>query len=392
VIFEETAEQRGFRERARTWLTENVPSEERPPASGADARRFDLAWQKRQYEAGWAGVAWPVEYGGLGLEAALQVIWFEEYARARGPEVGCMFVGLNHGGPTLVACGTDAQKSAHLPRILQGDEVWCQGFSEPDAGSDLASLRTRAVIDGDELVVTGQKIWTSYADVADYVELLVRTDDTGPKHHGITWVIGDMSARGVDVRPIETIAGGGHFSEVFFDEARFPITNVVGTVDAGWQIALTTLSFERGTAFIAEQMRLARVIEDLVRLASDLPSGRDAGHAVDSGDVRRRLGRALASSEALRAMTYHLVSKSERADGPIPDGSVTRAWFSVLSQEVTSLAFELRGWASLVEERDSLTGRDWNHEYFWSFQETIGGGTLEIQKNIIGDRLLSLPR
>jgi alkylation response protein AidB-like acyl-CoA dehydrogenase len=391
VIFEETTDQRDFRARARAWLRENVPAEERPPASGPDARAYDLAWQRRQFEGGWAGVSWPVEFGGLGLDAALQVIWFEEYARARAPEVGCMFVGINHGGPTLIACGTAAQKAAHLPRILRGEEVWCQGFSEPDAGSDLASLRTRAVRDGDELVVTGQKIWTSYADVADHVELLVRTDDSGPKHHGITWVIGDMAAPGVEVRPIETIAGGGHFAEVFFDEARFPVADVVGAIDDGWSVALATLSFERGTAFIAEQMRLAHVILDLVRLAGNMPSASER-RALDAGDVRQRLGRALASSEALRAMTYHLVSKSEHSHGPIPDGSVTRAWFGVLSQEVSSLAFELRGWASLTSAPDALTKRDWNHEYFWSFQETIGGGTLEIQKNIVGDRLLGLPR
>jgi alkylation response protein AidB-like acyl-CoA dehydrogenase len=392
MIFDETAQDREFRERARTWLEEAIPSEPRPPASGSEARAFDLDWQRRQYEGGFAGIAWPTEYGGLGLAPHLQIIWHEEYARAGGPDIGASFVGLNHGGPTLMACGTEAQKSDHLLKILRGEALWCQGFSEPDAGSDLASLRTSAVRVGDELVVSGQKIWTSYADIADYQELLVRTDATGSKHNGITWLIADMSAPGVDVRPIETIAGGGHFAQVFYDEARFPINNVVGAVDSGWAVTLTTLSFERGTAFIAEQMRLDRVVRDLVALARNLPSPTGRGAAIDADSVRQELGWMIASVESLRAMTYHLVSKASRADKPIPDGSMTRAWFSTLSQQVARLAFDLRGWASLDQSFPSAETRDWNHEYFWSFQETIGGGTLEIQKNIVGERLLGLPK
>lgn len=393
MIYSETDEQRGFRARAADWLRANVPTEHRPPGSGEAPRAFDLAWQRRQYDGGWAGVAWPREYGGLGLPAELQVIWYEEYAKAGGPDVGCMFVGLNHGGPTLIARGTEEQKAAHLPRILAGEEAWCQGFSEPDAGSDLASLRTRAIRDSDELIVTGQKIWTSYADSSDYIELLVRTTQGDKKHQGITWLIGDMKATGVEVRPIETIAGGGHFAEVFFDEARFPISSVVGEIDGGWSVTLTTLSFERGTAFIAEQMRLAQVVAHLCRVAAETPSSSWGGRcALDRHDVRQRLGRALAACESLRALTYQLVSRSEQAHGPIPDGSLVRAWFGTLAQEVGELAFEMRGWAGLTRANDAITHRDWVHEYLWSFQETIGGGTIEIQKNIVGERLLGLPR
>jgi alkylation response protein AidB-like acyl-CoA dehydrogenase len=388
----EVTEQDGiFREQARIWLEENIPRESRP-TDGPGARAFDLEWQRRQYDGGWAGVTWPLNYGGLELPTHLQLIWYEEYARAGGPDVGGSFVGLNHGGPTLIECGTDDQKSEHLPRILQGETLWCQGFSEPDAGSDLASLRTSAVVDGDELVITGQKIWTSYADIADYQELLVRTDSTGTKHQGITWVIADMSSPGIEVRPIATIDGGSHFAEVFYEEARVPLSNVVGEVGDGWRVALTTLSFERGTAFMAEQMRLARVVRDLVRLAEVLPSPSGHGAAIDDHNVRQQLGWILAAVESLRAMTYHLVAKSSRANGPIPDGSMTRAWFATLSQQVTRLAFDLRGWQSLHGDPDADNGRDWNHEYFWSFQESIGGGTLEIQKNIVGDRMLGLPR
>jgi alkylation response protein AidB-like acyl-CoA dehydrogenase len=395
VRFDESDDDVAFRARAREWLRAHVPDEPRP-RSGPESRTYDLEWQRLQYEGGWAGVSWPVEYGGLGLSAHLQVIWYEEYARAGGPDLGASFVGLNHGGPTLIACGTDAQKQRYLPAILEGRELWCQGFSEPDAGSDLASLRTRAVRDGDHFVVTGSKIWTSYGDIADQQELLVRTSTGDRKHDGITWLVADMRTPGIDVRPIRTLGGEPHFAEVFYDEARVPVENVVGEVDRGWQVTLTTLSFERGTAFIAEQMRLAAIVHDLVVLAGVVASPRGRSRAIDDDAVRSTLGRFLASVEALRAMTFHLVSKASRAEGPVPDGSLVRIWFSTLAQEVSRFAFELRGWAS-IDGTSTATGagaraRDWTHEYFWSFQETIGGGTLEIQKNIVGERMLGLPR
>ncbi len=392
---EESAEDVAFRSSAREWLQAHVPNEPRP-RSGPAARAFDLDWQRVQFEGGWAGVSWPVEYGGLGLPSHLQVTWYEEYARAGGPDLGASFVGLNHGGPTLIACGTEAQKHRHLPAILEGRELWCQGFSEPDAGSDLASLRTRAVRDGDEFVVTGQKIWTSYADLADHQELLVRTDSTGRKHDGITWLIVDMQTPGIEVRPIDTIGGEPHFAEVFYDGVRIPVSNVVGEIDRGWKVTLTTLSFERGTAFIAEQMRLASVVRDLVAMARVVPSSRGRGPAIDDDAVRATLGRLLAAVEALRAMTFHLVSKTSAATGPLPDGSLIRIWFSTLAQEVSRVAFELRGWSSIdgtiTDEGIGAAARDWTHEYLWSFQETIGGGTVEIQKNIVGERMLGLPR
>jgi alkylation response protein AidB-like acyl-CoA dehydrogenase len=393
--FEESVEDVAFRSSAREWLRAHVPHEPRP-RSGPAARAFDLEWQRVQFEGGWAGVSWPVEYGGLGLPAHLQVIWYEEYARAGGPELGASFVGLNHGGPTLIACGTEAQKQRYLPAILEGRELWCQGFSEPDAGSDLASLRTRAVLDADEFVVTGQKIWTSYADLADHQELLVRTDGSGRKHDGITWLIADMQTPGIEVRPIDAIGGEPHFAEVFYDGARIPVSNVVGEIDRGWQVTLTTLSFERGTAFIAEQMRLASVVRDLVALARVVPSSRGRGTAIDDDAVRATLGRLLVAVEALRAMTFHLVSKTAAATGPLPDGSLIRIWFSTLAQEVSRVAFELRGWSSIdgtiTDAGIGAAARDWTHEYLWSFQETIGGGTVEIQKNIVGERMLGLPR
>ncbi|MFM7144198.1 MAG: acyl-CoA dehydrogenase family protein, partial [Alphaproteobacteria bacterium] len=208
-----SAEEERFREAARAWIESNKPSD--PPAENdiEGRRAFDLAWQRRMFDAGWAGISWPKEYGGRGAALMEQLIWYEEFARARAHEPSTLFVGLNHGGPTLIACGSPEQKSFHLPRILRGDVVWCQGFSEPGAGSDLGGLSARAVIDGDELVVDGQKIWTSFAQIAEYQELLVRTDPDAPKHKGISWVICPMDAKGITIRPIRTMAGHQDFCE-----------------------------------------------------------------------------------------------------------------------------------------------------------------------------------
>ncbi len=295
-----SAEDVEFRTEVRTWLAEHVPKQRRPRL-GLAAREYDLAWQREQYDAGWAGVSWPVEYGGRDLPLTRQLIWYEEYARTGLRPIDTRFVGLAHAGPTLMARATDEQRAYHLPRILRGDVVWCQGFSEPEAGSDLASLRTRAVVDGDQLVVTGQKIWTSFADVADWQELLVRTNTDVPKHKGITWVICDMRSPGIDIRPIRTIEGGADFNEVFYDEVRIPLVNVVGGVDNGWSVAMSTLSFERGTAFTTSQVQLASSIESLIELARSRTSinGRPV---ITDGALADRLARARADCAALRAL------------------------------------------------------------------------------------------
>src|SRR5262249_44310867 len=255
---------------ARAWLAANAPRTARPSELGARAE-FDRAWQRRMHDAGWAGIAWPRDYGGRGATLMEQLIWYEEDARAGAPGISALFVGLNHAGPTLIACGSEAQKAAHLPRILRGDVVWCQGFSEPNAGSDLAALQTRAVIDGDELVVNGQKIWTSFGQIAEYQELLVRTDADAPKHKGITWVICPMDAPGIEIRPIKTLAGNADFCEVFYDNVRIPLANVVGKINDGWRVAMATLSFERGTAFMSEQVRQSARMQELIQVARSVP-------------------------------------------------------------------------------------------------------------------------
>jgi len=384
-----TPEQQLFRDEVRTWLAEHAPTEPRPHDAGA-MREYDLAWQRAQWEGGWAGIAWPKEYGGSGLSTVQQLIWYEEYARAGLPAIDACFVGLNHAGPTLIAKAGEEQKSFHLPRILRGEVVWCQGFSEPEAGSDLAALSTRGEIDGDELVVTGQKIWTSFAHIADYQELLVRTDREGSKHHGITWVIADMRSPGIDVRPIETIDGGAEFCEVFYDNVRIPLSNVVGRRDDGWRVAMSTLSFERGTAYTASQVRLSKVVENLIQLARERtgPNGRPM---ITDDEVARRLATARAEVASLRAMTYAGICRNLQSATPGPEGSMLKLYYSDIAKRVARLAMDVLGPEGLHFVTRWVPG-GWSGNYFYSFSASIGGGTSEIQRNIIGERVLGLPR
>ncbi|MCU1625478.1 MAG: putative acyl-CoA dehydrogenase [Pseudonocardia sp.] len=385
-----TADQAEFRDEVRTWLAENAPTEQRPHEA-APMREYDLAWQRTQWEGGWAGIAWPQAYGGRGLTTVQQLIWYEEYAKAGLPSIDACFVGLNHAGPTLITRASEEQKAFHLPRILRGEVVWCQGFSEPEAGSDLASLATRAEIDGDHLVVSGQKIWTSFANLADHQELLVRTDRSGKKHHGITWVVCDMNSPGIDVRPIETIDGGAEFCEVFYDEVRIPLANVVGEVDEGWAVAMSTLSFERGTAYTASQVRLAALVENLIQLAGERlgPDGRRP--AIQDDEIARRLATARAEVASLRAMTYAGICRNLKTDTPGPEGSIIKLYYAEVAKQVAALAMDVLGPDGLEFVSRWVPG-GWSGHYFYSFSASIGGGTSEIQRNIIGDRVLGLPR
>jgi alkylation response protein AidB-like acyl-CoA dehydrogenase len=378
-----------FREEVRTWLAENAPRELRP-RRGQAMRDFDMAWLRKRWEAGWAGIAWPEQYGGRSLSLTQQLIWYEEYAHLGLPGIDASFVGLNHAGPTLMAAATEEHKAFHLPRILQAEVVWCQGFSEPEAGSDLASLRTRALVDGDELVVSGQKIWTSFADVADWQELLVRTDPDAPKHKGITWVICDMHSPGVEVRPIRTMDGDAHFAEVFYDEVRIPLANVVGRLNDGWTVAMSTLSFERGTAFTGSQVVLADTVERLIEEARRRPAPGGRRPAIQDEELARRLARLRSEVAALRAMTYVTISRNVHTPVPGPEGSMMKLYYSDLHQELGRLAMDVLGSDALALVPDRFP--DWTHEYLGSYSTSIGGGTSEIQRNIIGERVLGLPR
>jgi len=381
---------RQLRDEVRTWLGENAPRDERPREAKA-IREYDLAWQQAQWAGGWAGIDWPQEYGGRGLTLLQQLIWHEEYARCGLAVMDSCFVGLRHAAPTLIAMASQEQKSFHLPKILRGESLWCQGFSEPGAGSDLASLSTRATVDGDALIVNGQKIWTSFANMADYQELLVRTGEPDSKHRGITWAICDMHSPGVEVREIETIDGGADFCEVFYDNVRIPLSNVVGEINSGWAVAMSTLSFERGTAFTANQVTLAVMVEELIALANGGLCRNGLPAVIEDRDVARRLATARAEVASLRAMTYAGICRNLRADTPGPEGSMLKLYYADLVKEVTRLALDILGPEMLQYPSNTMAG-NWTGRYLWALAQGIGGGTSEIQRNIIGERVLGLPR
>ena len=386
-----TAAEEAFRQELRAWLTATLAGVgHAPPADDWTARRdYDLRWQRLLYDAGYAGVDWPAEGGGRGASPVEQLIFKEECERAGAPYVGVNFVGLLHAGPTVIAEGSLAQKERYLPAILRGEEVWCQGFSEPDAGSDLASLRTRAIRDGDDYVVTGSKIWTSHAMVADFCELLVRTGDAA--HRGISWLIMPMDAPGISIRPLRTIEGSTEFAELFLDEVRVPVANRVGEENDGWRVTMVTLSFERGTAFVGELLESVRLLGEVRRLAGRLGLLDDAG-------VARRIGHLVAAFDALWALTKRNVSEAARTGVPGIGGSVFKLSFSEHAQALGDLAVEILDRAALCS--DPLTGADGAalgndeqlHAWFKSISSTIAAGTSQVQRNIVAERILGLPK
>jgi alkylation response protein AidB-like acyl-CoA dehydrogenase len=380
-----------FRTELREWLDVEVPRHGPPPPGGdwAARRAYDTTWQRKLYDAGYAGLPWPEEFGGRGLPVSQQLVYLEEYARANAPYISVNFVGMMHAGPTLIAEGTDEQRAFHLPRILRGETVWCQGFSEPSAGSDLASLRTRAVRRGDEYVVNGQKIWSTRAHVADWCELVVRTDPDAPKHKGITWLILDMHQPGVEVRPMRTIDGESHFCEVFLDDARVPVTNRVGHENDGWRVTNVTLRFERGTAFAQHIITLRSNITALVRLAVATPAI-GGGTAWDDVSLRLHVGRLHAHVVALWRMTQMGIAEAERSGMPSPSGSAVKLRYSELAQEIADLTLRTMGRPVLAgaDEPSIAAARD----YLWSLQYTIAAGTSQIQRNLIAERVLGMPR
>jgi len=386
--YRDSAENRRFREEVRAWLRANKPKQPRPVHEFAAQMAYDRAWQRAQYDGGWAGIAWPRAYGGRGLAPTQQLIWCEEYASEDCPQVhDSCWLGLNHAGPTLIACGSEAQKAFHLPRLLKGESTWCQGFSEPSAGSDLVSLRTRGVVDGDHLVVNGQKIWTTLAHLADYQELLIRTGSEESRHRGLSWVICDMRIPGINVRPIKAFDGVYHTSEVFYDNVRIPLSNVVGEINGGWSVGVKTLSFERGPASFAWACEVARDLEALIDQARTEP-GSDGKPQIEDGALAYRLAMARAEVQSIRALIYQMVGSAERGQEMGPEASILRLACSELEQSIMRLAMEILGPKALSQ---TVSPR-WTHRYFKTFAETIAGGTSEIQRTTIGERLLGLPR
>jgi alkylation response protein AidB-like acyl-CoA dehydrogenase len=386
-----SAAEEQFRDELRAWLVTTLPTlGAAPPADDWPARRaFDSQWQRLLFDAGYAGVDWPAEGGGRGASPVEQLIFKEECERAGAPYVGVNFVGLLHAGPTIIAEGTAAQKERYLPAILRGDDVWCQGFSEPDAGSDLASLRTRAARDGDEYVVTGSKIWTSHAEVADHCEMLVRTGEEGRR--GITWLIVPMDSAGIEIRPLRTIAGSDEFAELFLDEVRVPVANRVGEENDGWRVTMVTLSFERGTAFVGDLLESMRLLDAVHSLARRLGLLDDAG-------LRRRLGHLTAAFDALWALTKRNVSEAAETGVPGIGGSVFKLSYSEQAQALSNLAMEVLDRGALCA--DPLLGPDGVglgndeqlHTWFKSISLTIAAGTSQVQRNIVAERILGLPK
>lgn len=379
-----------FRARARAWLAANVPSELRP-AHGPEAAQFDRDWQRKLFDHGWAGVAWPSDYGGLGLSGLQQVIWYEELARARAPHhINTMYIGLMHAGPTVIARGTEEQKAFHLPRILSGEAIWCQGFSEPNAGSDLASLKTRGRIEGDCLVVNGAKMWTTDAQHADWQELLIRTGEDSLRHKGLTWVICDMKSPGIDIKPIRTMLGDEHVNMVFYDDVRIPLSNVVGEVDQGWSTAMATLSFERGLGFIGDQLELYERVNRAIDLAGKtrLDDGR---LAIEDDGIAQRLSSIKADCMAIRAMTLADIAETDRTGMPGPKGSMMKLMVTSTHKALSEVVGEILGWSFLEFDGDR-TAHPWTYDYLWSWVFSISGGTSEIQREITADRVLGLPK
>jgi alkylation response protein AidB-like acyl-CoA dehydrogenase len=392
----ETPEEQAFRRDLRAWLDETLPTlPPEPPFEDWPAKRaYDTGWQRRLFDAGYAGISWPKAYGGRGATPSEELIFLEETERAGAPYVGCNFVSTLHAGPTIAAEGTPEQRARYLPPILRGDNVWCQGFSEPEAGSDLASLRTRAVRDGDHYVVTGQKIWTSHAQVADFCELLVRTDPDSPsKHRGITWMIMPMDSPGITVRPMRTLTGESEFSEMFLDEVRIPVGNVVGAENDGWRVAMVTFSFERGTAFVSELLGSMRLLTDLVEIARKTPLG--TGTAWDDAGIRHELTVVAAELDAQWALTRRNVSRAARHGSPGVGGSVFKLAYHETRERMGEVALRILGRARLaLDDPTGLSARhlDHVHQRLYALSLSIAAGTAQIQRNIVGERLLGLPK
>jgi alkylation response protein AidB-like acyl-CoA dehydrogenase len=371
-----TAAEREFRDELRDWIAANHPG--RTPEGDEAAFEFTRDWQQRLNERGWAGLTWPTEYGGAGATQIEQAIFYEEVARARAPRVANT-LGLVMGGPTVIAYGTDAQKERYLAPILSAEEIWCQGFSEPESGSDLASLKTRAVRHGDEFVVTGQKVWTTMAHRAKWCMLVARTNPDVPKHRGLTYFLMDMEQDSIEVRPLRQITGEAEFNELFIEEARIPAANVVGGVDNGWRVAITTLMHERaGLAFalqVGVQIALGELVDEL----------RESGRT-DDPVIRQRVAQLHIEAQVLRLLAFRGLTTAQRDGEPGPEGSLGKWLWAEVAQGLTSFAMDLRG------PRAAVVDPVWTYRFLRARANSIEGGTTEILKNIVAERVLGLPR
>jgi alkylation response protein AidB-like acyl-CoA dehydrogenase len=379
VELRDTPDEAAFRAELRAWLDANLPEERRGGRGGA--QRFDDAfgreWSRMLYDAGYAGLTWPKEFGGAGAPYSFQAIFYEEMARAHAPgHVGV--IGLGMAGPTIMAHGSDEQKQAHLSKILSAEEIWCQGFSEPDAGSDLAAARTRAERRGDVYVVNGQKVWSSFAHIADFCILVTQSDPEAPRYRNLTYLIVDMHAPGVEVRPLRQITGEAEFNEIFFNDVEVPVSNRLGEEGEGWQVAMTTLLHERGTLGFALTAALESGVSRLLDVARERVNG-DAG-------LRERVAAEWIELQALRYTNYRSLGAYQRTGIPGPEGSAIKLRWSEQNQRMTKLGRELLGPEGILDDGW------WHHQQLRSRGNTIEAGTSEVLRNIVAERVLGLPK
>jgi alkylation response protein AidB-like acyl-CoA dehydrogenase len=395
VDFTLTPDQQAFRERVRSWLEANVPAEWTSLGSTevprADAYELIRRWQRRLFEGGFIGLTWPRQYGGQGLTFVEEMILHEELALQKAPPI-LNILGVGMAGPTIIAYGTEEQKQRYPAKILSCEEIWCQGYSEPNAGSDLAALQTRAVKDGDHWVVNGQKVWTSLAHVADWMMLLARTDPDAPRHKGLTYFLLDMHAQGVTVKPLKQLTGDAEFNEVFFDNVRVPERQVLGEVGNGWAVGLTTLMYERLALGFGLQVRLRIALESLVEMGRRVEK---TGRAVTRDPLlRQKLAQLWIDTEALKYTGARAITKLLRGELPGPEASAGKMGWVETHQRLQELAMEIEGpYSQLMRGSDrAIDGGVWQYGFLRSRANSIEGGTTEIQKNIIGERVLGLPK
>ena len=370
----DTPEDESFRLEVRAWLEANAPKPPHPARGSDESFDFGKRWHRRLYDAGYAGLSWPAEFGGRSASPALQVIFEEELGRAEAPGLS-NHLGIYHVAPAIMAFGTQEQKDRYLTPMLNAEEIWCQGFSEPGAGSDLASLRTKAVLDGDEFIVNGQKVWTTWGHHADWCQLLVRTEPDAPKHKGISCLLVDMHSPGITVRPLKQMSGDAEFNEMFFDDERVPAANLLGARGQGWAVTMTTLASERASV-LTFHVRTKKQVRDLAALA------RARGREEDPL-IRARLGQCAIDAEALQLFSYWSVSNRGKTTGL--EGSMAKLLWSELQQRIYETAMEILG-------PDAPLRSDWLHGLLDSRGLTVAAGTSEIQKNLLAERALGLPR
>ena len=388
-----TPEETKFRDELRAWLEANVPKDwgewrEKPLEESFPYLR---AWQRKLYEGGWAAVSWPKEYGGRGATLMEQSLFWEEMARVEAPPMANS-LGLGLIGPTIIAYGTDEHKKRFIPKILSAEEIWCQGFSEPNAGSDLAALQTEARLDGDHYVVNGQKVWTSYGWIGNWCELVVRTDSNVPKHKGLSVLLIDMKSPGVEVRPLKQMTGESEFNEIFFRDVRVPVANLLGKVNDGWNVAVSTLMYERGSYGARLHLIFKRAITRLIELSHKFQ--KDGHPAAQDPITRQKLAQCYAEIEIMRWNQLRAFSRVTATGVPGPEGSIQKIFWSELNQRLQQIAQEIFGAYGqlLAGDKSAIDNGIWSYGYLRTRGNTIEAGTSEVQRNIIGHFVLGLPR